>query len=110
MSKPLSAFIEPGESRRATLEGKPGLHPEIEFEFKPATYEERCKFLDSAQGLDRRPAVASERLARHVMDLRVSGSEQMITLTKELATRLHPELFTRAVETVLGDHGGDLAE
>lgn len=106
-----SLFIDDGYQKDGQVAAEPGLHGALAFRFRPALLEERLEFARDGTAGRAYAKKAAALLDKHVIDWEAKdGKGQTVQKSADAFLRLHPNVFNKMVDQVLGYTAADQAE
>ncbi len=100
-----SAYIYDGYTQRGCIAERPGLHPELHYEFRPRIQRERRRFYEDMK----MPLVdKDDRINQLLCESLVSWSIPE-AISESICERLHPAIRSHLLEVCLGNSAAEQA-
>jgi hypothetical protein len=105
-----SVFIDDGQVKEFRVAGVPGLHGTLSGRYRPVLPEERLEFANVTDADGRAYARrAAACMADKILDWDAKAKGGPVPKSAEALLKLHPSLFVRLLDQVLGYKAADAA-
>jgi len=100
-----TAYIDDGYTFDAKVPRQAGVHPEVSVSYRPATFDERNRYLKASADPERRASAAADLVVAHVKEWGIATVKGPVPVSKDAAKRVQPTLLDKIIDLILGYAG-----